>query len=168
MPVHCQYKFVAGKKKGTTCDRFLRKGENQKFCYQHRKVEPEPILEKPVEEIKPVKKTAVKAKEVQQPVTPKITKSKVQPEKVQPKVEQPEPSTDSEEMIIAEPSEIESVKQAAPKDKQTVTSTQLAKETPKAKVIELSISESSTVSSSDSTSYTDSSECSSYSSSFSE
>lgn len=33
---HCDYKFVSGKKKGTECNRFIRKKGETKF-YQHKK-----------------------------------------------------------------------------------------------------------------------------------
>ncbi len=166
MPVHCQYKFVAGKKKGTTCDRFLRKGDNQKFCYQHRKVEPEPMLdEHPLGKLesKPMKKTAKQnspveqiseespVREVKQKGKPIASKSKATTVEAKPKVQTQQPAeTESE----AESSE--EVRAVQPIETATLP-TKAKSETPKAKVIELSISESSTISS-DSTSCTDSSE----------
>lgn len=49
----CQHKYIAGKKKGSMCDRFLRKG-SEPFCYQHKKHIPGPP-EEPLETAAPVK-----------------------------------------------------------------------------------------------------------------
>ncbi len=52
----CTYKFVAGTKKGQTCNTFLR-GSGHVFCYKHRKQEPNQKLEElPEMESKPVLK----------------------------------------------------------------------------------------------------------------
>lgn len=48
----CSYKYVAGPKRGTNCQTFLR-GKDSEFCYKHKKFRKEDVPEsKPVEEAK--------------------------------------------------------------------------------------------------------------------
>ena len=69
MPI-CKHIYVAGKKRGQACDRFVR-GKGSELCYQHKngvKSElKEPEVEKPIEE-KPVNNLAQSVIKKKKPV----------------------------------------------------------------------------------------------------
>jgi hypothetical protein len=56
----CQYKFIAGVKKGQVCDRFLRKDCESNLCYKHKTKQNPILIEKPKEQPKEEPKEQLK------------------------------------------------------------------------------------------------------------
>lgn len=151
----CTYQFIAGPKRGQTCNRFLRKGQGQ-YCYQHRKgivedpslIDHKQVSEKSTkEENKPAPKSVKgKGKTVHQ----QLDKSQVLTRK--PKVKEVlEKSEESSEQEIPE----KAIPQKTAKKGE-------AKMPKKVTVLQLEISDSSSISTtdesfSDSSSFDDSS-----------
>ena len=92
----CEYKFVAGSKKGTACGRFLRKG-SESYCYAHKKMAPKIPAEEESEEDEIIEEKVIPKKKVK--FAPELKRKDPSPKKGQKKSHKVE-SSDEDDVLI--------------------------------------------------------------------